>query len=197
MVPILQSLGRTVIAGLVLLVSVLALVAWHAGHPVQPGAVLATFVLRWLHVLAGVMWLGLLYYFNFVQIPSMPRIADEHKPAVIEVIAPLALFWFRWAAVATVLTGVLVALAHGYLVPALTFAPGAYGIGVGMWLGLIMAFNVWFVLWPSQKKALGLVQAAPEEKAKAARRALLTSRVNLALSIPMLYAMVGQSHGGF
>jgi uncharacterized membrane protein len=197
MASILRSLGRTLIAGVVLLALVLALAAWHSGHPLRPSAVWAAFLLRWLHVLSGVMWLGLLYYFNFVQIPSMPRLADEHKPAVTKVIAPAALFWFRWAALATVVTGLLVALVQGYLVPALTLAPGVYGIGVGMWLGLIMAFNVWFLLWPNQKKALGLVEATAEEKATAARRAMLVSRFNLALSIPMLYAMVGQSHGGF
>jgi uncharacterized membrane protein len=155
-----------------------------------------TFLFRWLHVLSGIMWIGLLWYFNFVQIPSMPKIPDEQKPAIGKVIAPTALFWFRWAALATVVTGLLLAWMNGYLVRALGFGGGAYTIGIGMWLGLIMAFNVWFIIWPNQKKALGIVQVAADEKAKAARLAMLTSRFNTMLSIPMLYCMVGQSHGG-
>jgi uncharacterized membrane protein len=142
------------------------------------------------------MWIGLLWYFNFVQTPSMPKIPDEQKPAISKVISPTALFWFRWAAAATVVTGLLLALMNGYLVQALTFRAPVYTIGLGMWLALIMAYNVWFIIWPNQKKALGIVQVAADEKAKAARLAMLTSRVNTLLSIPMLYCMVGQSHGG-
>jgi uncharacterized membrane protein len=194
---ILQSLGRTVIAGIVLLVIILVLAGTLSGHAIKLDMAWSTFFMRWLHVLSGVMWIGLLWYFNFVQIPSMPKIPDEQKPAIGKVIAPTALFWFRWAALSTVVTGVLLAGMSGYLLPALTFAPGAYAIGIGMWLGLIMAFNVWFIIWPNQKKALGIVQVAPDEKAKAARMAMLTSRINTMLSIPMLYCMVGQSHGGF
>lgn len=155
-----------------------------------------TFVARWLHVLCGLMWVGLLYYFNFVQMPSMPRIPDEQKPAIGKVIAPAALFWFRWAAMATVATGLLLAHLWGYLGAALALKEGYRAIGLGMWLALVMWFNVWFVIWPQQKKALGMVAVPPDEKARAARRAMLTSRLNTVLSIPMLYAMVAQQNGG-
>src|SRR5215467_3026773 len=155
------------------------------------------FLVRYIHVFFGILWIGLLYYFNFVQIPSMPKIPDEQKPAVGKVIAPTALFWFRWAALATVVTGLLLAGLNEYLFSALGFSAGVRTIGLGMWLALIMAYNVWFIIWPNQKKALGIVQVAADEKAKAARLAMLTSRINTLLSIPMLYCMVGQSHGGF
>ena len=149
---------------------------------------------RWLHVLSGVMWIGLLWYFNFVQIPSMPKIPDEQKPAIGKVIAPTALFWFRWAALATVVTGLLVASMNGYLGNALTLTKGVHAIGIGMWLALVMAFNVWFIIWPNQKKALGIVQVTDDEKKKAARMAFLTSRFNTMFSIPMLFAMLGMRH---
>ena len=186
---IFQSLGRTVAAGVVLLVIIVALFGnvqfnpgWHA------------FIMRWLHVLCGVMWIGLLWYFNFVQIPSMPKIPDEQKPAISKVIAPTALFWFRWAALATVVTGVFLASLSGYLVQALSFQKPVTAIGIGMWLALIMAFNVWFIIWPNQKKVLGIVTATAEEKAAAGRLAGLTSRINTMLSIPMLYCMVAQNN---
>lgn len=135
-----------------------------------------------LHVVSGIAWIGLLYYFNLVQIPTMPEIPVELKPAIGRYIAPEALFWFRWAALATVVTGLIV-LVSGWAVVNFTLI-------TGMVLGLIMAFNVWFIIWPSQKKALGLVPAGEDEKAKAARLAMLTSRLNFVLSIPMLYCMV-------
>jgi len=189
----LDKLERAVLYGIIL-AAVLAVLTGsiHASH------IWGAFFLRWLHVLAGVMWIGLLWYFNFVQIPSMPKIPDEQKPAVSKVIAPTALFWFRWAALATVVTGVLLALANGYLVDALLLKSGATRlIGIGMWLGLIMAFNVWFIIWPNQQKALGLVDASADEKKAAARIAMLTSRFNTMFSIPMLYFMVGaQNLGG-
>ncbi|MBI3709028.1 MAG: urate hydroxylase PuuD, partial [Proteobacteria bacterium] len=142
-----------------------------------------------------VMWIGLLWYFNFVQIPSMPKIPDEQKPAVSKVIAPEALFWFRWAALSTVITGLLLAILNGYFVQAITLGIGsgggmARGIGIGMWLGLIMAYNVWMIIWPNQQKSLGMVEATADEKKVAARIAMLTSRFNTMLSVPMLYAMV-------
>jgi len=192
---IFQSLGRTVIAGIVVLAVMLAI----AGSFGKMGehAYWALFM-RWLHVLSGVMWIGLLWYFNFVQIPSMPKIPDEQKPAVGKVIAPAALFWFRWAALATVITGLLViSMSPGALVRALSIQAPFQAIGVGMWLGLVMAFNVWFIIWPNQKKALGMVQVEADAKAKAARMAMLTSRFNTMLSIPMLYCMVAQQNGGF
>jgi uncharacterized membrane protein len=191
---IFQSLGRTVIAGIVLVLILLG-VAGTFGR--MGGEDYWIFFMRWLHILAGVMWIGLLWYFNFVQIPSMPKIPDEQKPAIGKVIAPEALFWFRWAALATVITGLLLAGMLRFLVPALTLQPGWRGIGIGMWLALVMAFNVWFIIWPNQKKALGIVQVEAAEKAAAARLAMLTSRANTMLSIPMLYCMAAQSHGGF
>jgi uncharacterized membrane protein len=189
-----QSLGRTVLAGVVL-VAILLAIAGTYGKMGEHQYWL--FFMRWLHVLSGVMWIGLLWYFNFVQIPSMPKIPDEQKPAIGKVIAPAALFWFRWAALSTVVTGLLVAgMYKGYLVSALSLQAPNQAIGVGMWLGLVMAFNVWFIIWPNQKKALGIVQVAAQEKAAAARTAMITSRVNTMLSIPMLYCMVAQQNGG-
>jgi uncharacterized membrane protein len=138
------------------------------------------------------MWIGLLWYFNFVQIPSMPKIPDEQKPAIGKVIAPAALFWFRWAALSTIVTGLITGYLNGYIHEALAFkgSPKNITIGIGMWLGIIMAFNVWFIIWPNQKKALGIVECDPESKAKSARIAMLTSRTNAFLSIPMLLTMV-------
>lgn len=188
---IFQSLGRTVLAGFVLLILLIVL----AGN-ITMGHAWGTFVVRWLHVLCGIMWIGLLYYFNFVQIPSMPKIPDEQKPAIGKVIAPTALFWFRWAALATVVTGLLVAFMSGYLASALGLQKPFTAIGIGMWIALVMAFNVWFIIWPNQKKALGIVIVEAAEKAKAARLAMLTSRANTMLSIPMLYCMVAQQNGG-
>ena len=145
-------------------------------------------IIRWLHVLSGVMWIGLLWYFNFVQIPSMPKIPDDQKPAIGKVIAPEALFWFRWSALSTVVFGLILAMMNGYLVDALVLNNAL--IGFGMWLGLIMAFNVWVVIWPNQQKALGMVEVEADAKAKAARTAMLFSRTNTMLSVPMLFAMV-------
>jgi uncharacterized membrane protein len=181
---IFQSLGRTVTAGVVLLIILIVAVS-----TAEFDHAWGRFVMRWLHVMSGVMWIGLLWYFNFVQIPSMPKIPDEQKPAVGKVIAPTALFWFRWAALATVVTGLLLALMSNYLLQALALQRPNTAIGIGMWLGLIMAFNVWFIIWPNQKKALGLVEVDDATKAAAAKTAMITSRVNTLLSIPMLYAM--------
>lgn len=190
---ILQSLGRTVLAGFALLVVLILATAFVTGAPVNVDILFYT---RWLHVLCGVMWIGLLWYFNFVQIPSMPKIPDEQKPAISKVIAPTALFWFRWAALATVVTGLLLATLSHYIMPALGLQRPFTAIGIGMWLALVMAFNVWFIIWPNQKKALGIVVVEAAEKAKAARLAMLTSRVNTMLSIPMLFCMVAQQNGG-
>jgi len=152
-------------------------------------------IFRYLHVLAGVMWIGLLWYFNFVQIPTMPKIPNEQKPAIGKHIAPAALFWFRWGAAFTVLFGLILAHLNGYLTDALALGTTSHYvahtmIGIGMWFGLIMAFNVWFVIWPNQKIALGIVDADDDAKPKAARTAMLFSRTNTLLSIPMLYCMV-------
>ena len=196
MSQILQSLNKTLLAGLILLIAIVLIVGSVSGSPIQFTPVWTSFLFRWLHVASGIMWIGLLYYFNFVQIPNMPKIPDEQKPAIGKVIAPAALFWFRWAALATVVTGLVVAALQGYLHAAFTLQPGFVAIGIGMWIALVMAFNVWFIIWPNQKKALGMVVVEPEEKARAARMAMLTSRTNTMLSIPMLYMMVAQSHGG-
>ncbi len=191
---IFQSLGRTVLAGFVIL-AVIIIAAGGAGAKAGDHAWWA-FVFRWLHVMSGVMWIGLLWYFNFVQTPSMPKIPDEQKPAVSKVIAPTALFWFRWSALATVVTGLIVAGMGRYLGSALMLTSGVHAIGIGMWLALVMAFNVWFIIWPNQKKALGIVQVSPAEKAAAAKLAGMTSRINTMLSIPMLFCMVAQQNGG-
>jgi uncharacterized membrane protein len=197
MAAILQSLERTLIAGIVLLIVIIIAVGLLTGQFIKPNYAWWAFFMRWLHVLSGVMWIGLLWYFNFVQIPTVPKIEPaEHRAAITKYIAPQALFWFRYAALATVVTGLILAHMNGYLVQALTLRPGTYAIGIGMWLALIMAVNVWFVIWPNQKKALGLVPASPEEKAAAGRLAMLTSRANTMLSIPMLYLMVAQQNAG-
>ena len=154
-----------------------------------------TFIVRWLHVISGVMWVGLLWYFNFVQTPTVPTIPDELKPAIPKHIMPVALFYFRWAALSTIVFGLLLAWMNGYFADSLSLgltsgAARDASIGFGMWMGIIMAFNVWFIIWPNQQKVIGLVEASDEEKPKAARAAALASRTNTMLSIPMLYAMV-------
>jgi len=173
---------------LVVLIGVVAAIALMMAPDYAP-ATLAVGVLQWLHVLFGVLWIGLLYYFNFVQIPTMPQIPAELKPGVSKHIAPKALFYFRWAAAFTVLTGLILAYLYGEEKSLLLNDPSNRLIGIGMWLALIMAFNVWFIIWPNQKKALGLVEADDATKAKAGRTAMLTSRINTLLSIPMLLAM--------
>ena len=188
MSSIFTSLGRTVLAGFVLLaIIVLALGA-------NLSSIELPFLFRWIHVMVGVMWVGLLWYFNFVQIPSMPKIPDEQKPAIGKVIAPTALFWFRWAALFTVVSGLILSVLNGYAHQAFTLQAPFRAIGLGMWIALVMAFNVWFIIWPNQKRALGIVAVEPEVKAKSARVAMLTSRFNTMLSIPMLFLMVAQSH---
>lgn len=193
MAAILTSLQRTVIAGFVLAVLLLII---FMSQDVALDYAFWTFFMRWLHVLSGVMWIGLLWYFNFVQIPNMGNIPDEQKPAIGKVIAPAALFWFRWGAMATLVTGLILAHLNGYLLSAIMLGLGDgvilqhMGIGIGMWLGAIMWFNVWFVIWPNQKRALGIVEADADSKAKSARTAMLFSRTNTLLSIPMLFCMV-------
>ncbi|HIE19711.1 MAG TPA: hypothetical protein EYP72_01595 [Rhodospirillales bacterium] len=195
MAGILSNLKSTVIAGFILTVIMVVVVVAITGEGMPGGSDWIAFLWRWLHVLSAVMWIGILWYFNFVQIPSMPKIPDEQKPAISKVIAPAALFWFRWAAMATIITGLLLAHDSGYLGQALTLGlldgvAKHTAIGIGMWLGLIMWFNVWFVIWPNQKIALGIVDAEADAKAASARKAMLFSRTNTLLSFPMLYAMV-------
>jgi uncharacterized membrane protein len=151
--------------------------------------------LRWLHAFFGILWVGLLYYLNFVQVPTMPKVPAELKPGIARYIAPSVLFFFRWGAVLTVLTGLIVAWLAGYVHQALLLAVPYQLIGLGMWLALIMAGNVWFVIWPCQKKVLGLVVADDAAKARAATTALMFSRTNLLLSFPMLYCMVNFNGG--
>ncbi len=192
MAAILTDLNRTVIAGIILAAVLFIIYFVTQGYS---GAEFGIFFFRWLHVLSAIMWIGLLWYFNFVQIPSMPKIPDDQKPAISKVIAPAALFWFRWSAMATIVTGLIVAAMYKYLGWALTLGlidgdPKHTMIGIGMWLGIIMWFNVWMIIWPNQKRALGLVEASAEEKTASARKAMLFSRTNTLLSIPMLFAMV-------
>jgi uncharacterized membrane protein len=194
---ILQSLQRTVIAGFVLLAVIVILTSVISGTTIAFGErTWWMFFTRWMHVMFGVMWIGLLWYFNFVQMPSMPKIPDEQKPAISKVIAPTALMWFRHAALWTVITGLTLASLNGYIHQAFMLHRPFTAIGIGMWLALVMAFNVWFIIWPNQKKALGIVTVEAAEKAKAARTAMLASRLNTMLSIPMLFCMVAQQNGG-
>ena len=188
MSSIFTSLGRTVLAGFVLLLLIVLALGANFSSIELP------FLFRWIHVMVGVMWIGLLWYFNFVQIPSMSKIPDEQKPAIGKVIAPTALFWFRWAALFTVVSGLVLAVLNGYAHQAFTLQAPFRAIGLGMWIALVMAFNVWFIIWPNQKRALGIVAVEPDVKAKSARIAMLTSRFNTMLSVPMLFLMVAQSH---
>lgn len=189
----LKSVNGTIASGVILAV----VIALATGGVVFNVASLMV----WLHVLAGITWIGLLYYFNFVQVPAMAAAAsDEGGPgpaAISKYVAPRALWWFRWGAVLTWLTGAGY-LAHlGILDDAFMLSSGAFTIGLGAWLGTIMLFNVWVLIWPNQKKVLGIVEATPDEIAKAKNVALLASRTNTLLSIPMIMSMVGFGHGGF
>ncbi|WP_297695972.1 urate hydroxylase PuuD [Phenylobacterium sp.] len=193
MAAFLSNLRNTMIVSFIV---ALVIIAGYRMHYGSFDAIFWQAVFRWLHVIAGVMWIGLLWYFNFVQTRKMPEIPAELKPAVSKYIAPEALFWFRWSAAFTVLMGLILAWDRGYIVQALTLgategfsAPGHSFIGLGMWLGLIMAFNVWFVIWPAQKISLGLVDADAAAKASAATRGMVASRINTFLSIPMLVCM--------
>ena len=193
MINILQSLSKTIHLSIVL--SVLLFVGlYFGGGDWAFDQLFWSWLFRYFHVLAGIMWIGLLWYLNFVQIPNMPKITDEQKPAITKVIAPAVLFWFRWAALATIITGLIVAYLNGYVHDAMILGIGSGGkntaIGIGMWLGIIMAFNVWFIIWPNQKKVLGIVECAAEDKPKYLKTATITSRVNTLLSLPMLLSMV-------
>jgi len=193
MAGLLSNLRNTVIVSFIL---ALIIVVGYFMHYGSADAIFWQAVFRWLHTLFGIMWIGLLYYFNFVQIPKMPTIPAELKPGVSKYIAPEALFWFRWAALATWVIGVILALDRGYFVEAITLGategfqvPQHTFIGLGMWLATIMFINVWGFIWPAQKIALGLVEADADAKAAAARKAMLFSRTNTLLSVPMLVTM--------
>ena len=190
---LLSSLPKTIHASLALaLILFLGLFYGNGGFDFD--TIFWSWLTRLIHVTVAIMWIGLLWYFNFVQIPNMPKIPDDQKPAIGKVIAPAALFWFRWGAMATIITGLLVAHVNGYLMQAMTLGimdgvAKHTAIGIGMWLGIIMFINVWFVIWPNQKRALGIVEADASSKAASARTAMLFSRTNTLLSIPMLFAM--------
>jgi uncharacterized membrane protein len=181
------NLWLVLLVGLAL--AVLIILFPNSGYAPNPLGDQLNGILQWVHVFFGITWIGLLYYFNFVQTPTMPTIPAELKPGVSKYIAPKALFYFRWGAAMTVLSGLLLAWSYHELVEALTLQPSARLIGIGMWLALIMAFNVWVIIWPNQKKVLGFVAADDASKAKAAAAAGIASRLNVLLSIPMLLAM--------
>ncbi len=185
--------NRTYAIALATLLAVFVIAGYHGG--VMDAAWTIAFVV-FLHVLSGIVWIGLLYYFNLVQIPTMPKVPAELKGGVSKFIAPEALLWFRWGAVATLITGLVAAYLKGYAHQAFTFQPGWRVIGTGMYLAIIMAANVWFIIWPNQKRALGLVPADDATKASSARVAMLASRTNFVLSFPMLYCMVTQLYLG-
>jgi uncharacterized membrane protein len=196
MAGLLSNFRNTVIVSVVLALIIVG--AFGKAHGFD--AIFGQAVLRWLHVFFGILWIGLLYYFNFVQIRKMPEIPAELKPAVSKYIAPEALFWFRWSALITVVLGLLLAGSRGmvYMSEAFSFGfAGGYSagdrgftlMGLGMWLGIIMMLNVWGIIWPNQKRALGIVEADADTKAKSARMAMLGSRINMLLSIPMLVSM--------
>ena len=196
MAGLLSNFRNTFIVGLLLA----AVMIWaYSQSPQGTGEVFFVAVFRWMHVFFGILWIGLLYYFNFVQIRVMPAVPAELKPGVSKYIAPEALFWFRWAALATVVMGLAIAGSRHYLVQTLSLGvagstdPASHKqfalLGLGMWLGIIMMLNVWGIIWPNQKRALGLVEADADTKAKSAKMAMLGSRTNLMLSLPMLVAM--------
>ena len=194
MTNLLSSLSKTIHASLALAI-ILFLGLFYQNDGFSFDRLFWSWVARYTHVVVAIMWIGLLWYFNFVQIPNMGKIPDDQKPAIGKVIAPAALFYFRWAAAFTVLSGLILAGLNGYLHDSMTLSIGSgipkhTAIGIGMWLGLIMAFNVWFVIWPNQKRALGIVECEPELKAKSAKTAMLFSRTNTLLSLPMLLSMV-------
>lgn len=200
------NLRNVVIASFVLAILLVGVYCVTQGFD---GLAFELFVLRWLHIVCGVMWIGLLWYFNFVQIPTMPKVPAELKGGVTGYIAPSALFWFRWGAMGTIFFGIVLALRNHYLLQAysLDFSEGAAGwpmvpkylaIGIGMWLGTIMWFNVWFVIWPNQQKALNIggkySDLPAPDKAAAAKTAMIFSRINTLLSLPMLFSMVAAGH---
>ena len=206
MAAFLGNLRNVVIAGFVLAALLFGLYLYTQGYD---GPTFELFLMRWLHVGSGVMWIGLLWYFNFVSTPTTPKIPEELRPALGRYITPAALWWFRWSAMATIVFGIALAWRNNYLVEAYTLdfsqgmagwplVPKYLGIGIGMWLATIMWFNVWFVIWPNKQKALNIggkyPNLTPPEKAASAKTAGMFSRINTLLSIPMLFAMVAAGH---
>ncbi|HVV65520.1 MAG TPA: hypothetical protein VHC42_08615 [Rhizomicrobium sp.] len=193
-----SNLRNTVIAGFIL-AALMFVLYWRIQGYDAPS--FWPFLVRWLHVISGVMWIGLLWYFNFVSTPTAPKIPAELKPALGKYITPAALFWFRWGAMSTIFFGLILAWMNGYIAQTLTLDaiedfsnPKAISLGIGMWFGIIMWFNVWFIIWPNQQKALNIDNRYPSlsqaEKDAAAKAGGMFSRVNTMLSIPMLFAMV-------
>ena len=194
MIKLLTSLSKTIHASFAITI-ILFLILFFLNGGFVFDVSFWSWLCRFVHVIFAIMWIGLLWYFNFVQIPNMRKIPDEQKPAIGKIIAPAALFYFRWAALFTIISGLILALINGYLYDAMTLSlnsgvPKHTAIGIGMWLGIIMAFNVWFVIWPNQKKALGIIECESEIKAKSAKTAMLFSRTNTLLSLPMLFTMI-------
>lgn len=210
MANFLTNLRNTIVAGFVLALVVFAIfivVGQYSLTATLSGQLFWAFIFRFLHVISAILWIGLLYYFNFVQIPTMPKIPDDQKPAVSKFIAPEALWYFRWAAMATIATGLILAYLNDYIWGAITLGaadgfanPAVTLIGIGMWLGSIMWFNVWFVIWPNQQKALNIDNKFPDlskdQRGACGRTAMLFSRTNFMLSVPMLFCMVGAQHLG-
>ncbi len=194
MYKILSSLSKTIHASFSLTI-LLFLILFFLNGGFAFDTLFWSWLCRFIHVTVAIMWIGLLWYFNFIQIPNMSKIPDELKPAIGKVIAPAALFYFRWAALFTIISGLFLALLNGYFYDALTLSissgiPKHTAIGIGMWLGIIMAFNVWFIIWPNQKKALGIIDCEPEVKIKSAKIAMVVSRLNTILSLPMIFTMI-------
>ena len=190
----LSSLSKTIYASIALTI-ILFLCLFYVNDGFSFDRIFWSGIARYTHVIVAIMWIGLLWYFNLIQIPNMINIPDEHKPAIGKVIAPAALFYFRWAAALTIFSGFVLALLNGYLQDALTLSinseiPKHTAIGIGMWLGIFMAFNVWFIIWPNQKRVLGIVDCEPELKEKSTTIVLIFSRINTVLSLPMLFSMV-------
>ena len=194
MYKILSSLSKTIHASFSLTI-LLFLILFFLNGGFAFDTLFWSWLCRFIHVTVAIMWIGLLWYFNFIQIPNMSKIPDELKPAIGKVIAPAALFYFRWAALFTIISGLFLALLNGYFYDALTLSissgiPKHTAIGIGMWLGIIMAFNVWFIIWPNQKKALGIIDCEPDVKIKSATTAMVVSRLNTILSLPMIFTMI-------
>ena len=194
MYKILSSLSKTIHASFSLTI-LLFLILFFLNGGFAFDTLFWSWLCRFIHVTVAIMWIGLLWYFNFIQIPNMSKIPDELKPAIGKVIAPAALFYFRWAALFTIISGLFLALLNDYFYDALTLSissgiPKHTAIGIGMWLGIIMAFNVWFIIWPNQKKALGIINCEPDVKIKSAKTAMVVSRLNTILSLPMIFTMI-------
>jgi uncharacterized membrane protein len=191
MAKLLGNLTHTVIAGVILWIIVVAIMVGGYAADVRIDQSFWNTLVRWLHIASGVMWIGILYYFNFVQTPTMPKLSAEQRPTIIGFILPEALFWFRWGAMSTLFFGLILAWMNGYLGEAYALGltshqPKHTMIGIGMWLATIMWFNVWFIIWPNQQIVMGMKEG---DKVKAGGLAGRTSRINMMLSIPMLFCM--------